>query len=50
MPGGSLGPVVGVETVMGIGFTPVYIAAACLLVLTVPLLYWLWLAERRSER
>lgn len=48
--GGSLGPVVGVETVMGIGFVPVYIAVACLLVLTLPLLYWLWLAERRSER
>lgn len=48
--GGSLGPIVGVETVMGIGFAPVYIAVACLLVLTLPLLYWLWLAERRSER
>jgi hypothetical protein len=35
---------------MGIGFAPVYIALACPLLLTLPLLCWLWLAERRSER
>jgi MFS family permease len=46
--GGSLGPMIGVETVLGIGFAPVYIAVAGLLVATLPLLYWLWRAERRT--
>jgi len=47
--GGSLGPIIGVETAMGIGFVPVYTAVAGLLVLTLPLLYWLWRAERVSR-
>jgi MFS family permease len=47
--GGSLGPIVGVDAVLGIGFVPVYFAVAGLLVLTLPLLYWLWQAERRAE-
>lgn len=47
--GGSLGPILGVQAVMGIGFAPVYFAVAAILALTLPLLYWLWRAERRTE-
>jgi len=48
--GGSLGPVVGVELVTSVGFTPTYLGVAALLLLEVPLLAALWRAERRLGR
>jgi len=48
--GGSLGPIVGVELVTGLGFTPTYLGVAGLLLLEVPLLAALWRAERRLVR
>jgi MFS family permease len=48
--GGSLGPVLGVELVTRLGFTPTYLGVAALLVLDVPLLVLLWRAERRQGR
>lgn len=47
--GGSLGPVVGVELVTRLGFTPTYLGVAALLLVEVPLLLTLWRAERRSR-
>lgn len=48
--GGSLGPIVGVELVTVLGFTPTYLGVAGLLLLEVPLLVGLWRAERRLGR
>lgn len=45
--GGSLGPILGIELVMGLGFTTTYLGVAALLLLELPLLGTLWRAERR---
>ena len=48
--GGSLGPILGIELVTGLGFTPTYLGVAALLLLVLPLLGALWRVERRSLR
>ncbi len=45
--GGSLGPILGIELVTAIGFTPTYLGVAVLLLLELALLGALWRVERR---